>query len=91
MLSHYKNWGLGFRVEAMVADLAKYYPAVATDYDIVSLMTSIRAMPFSGADARLVDVAVIGERALGIRAGKLDAVIQAAGIVRKHINSMVGE
>lgn len=91
VLACYDEQSLRFRVEAMVADLAKYYPSVATDYTIAGLMTSIRAMPFSGADARLVDVIVIGERALGIRAGKLDAVIQAAGIVRKHINSMVAK
>lgn len=68
--------------DEMIADMAGFYPAV-TDYRIADYRLSIRAMPKSGADTRLVDVARVGERALRVRAGKIDAVLQAERIVRE--------
>jgi hypothetical protein len=40
-------------------------------------------MPRSGSDARLVDVVRVGERALRIRAGKIDAILHAEQLVRE--------
>lgn len=72
------------RAYLIQADLVKYFPAAAY-FRIADALTSIRAMPRSGADARLVDVIKVGERALRIRAGKIDAVIHA----EKLINGMI--
>lgn len=69
----------------MINDLSGYYPDLKKNYHIVDTMISIRAMPLSGADARLVDVVKIGDKALRVRAGKIDAVIQAARMILKAI------
>jgi hypothetical protein len=42
-------------------------------------------MPRSAADARLVDVVRVGERALRVRAGKIDAIFHAERLVREMI------
>ena len=54
--------------------MAEYYPAIYNDYEIVSRRRSIRAMPKSGADSRLVNITKEGNY-LCVRAGKIDAVI----------------
>lgn len=69
------------RVKEMMDDLSYYYPALQ-NYKIKNALTSIRAMPLSGADTRLVDVIRVGETGIRIRAGKIDAVVQATRIIR---------
>ncbi len=72
------------QAEAMIASMAEFYPAIR-DYRVVDHMLSVRAMPASGADTRLVDVAHVGERALRVRAGKIDAIIHAAREIKRMI------
>lgn len=71
------------RVQQMMDDLARFWPEARDKYRIVGHRLSIRAMPRSGADARLVDVVRAGERLLRIRAGKIDAIFHAARRVRE--------
>lgn len=73
------------RANLMIDDMAEFYPAVRDHYEVAMHKLSIRAMPLSGADTRLVDVVRVGERALRVRAGKIDAVIHAQGIVEEMI------
>lgn len=70
------------QMQDMFDDLGQYYPALHESYAIVEPRLSIRAMPLSGADSRLVDVVEYGERAVRIRAGKIDAVVQAERIIK---------
>jgi hypothetical protein len=65
------------RANAMLEQLAHYWPSVRDLYSIVDYRLGIRAMPKSAADARLVDIVRTGERSLRVRAGKIDAVIHA--------------
>lgn len=69
------------RADQMIDSMAHFYPAVR-DYGIVEPRLSIRAMPLSGSDARLVDVVRIGPRVLRVRAGKIDAVLHAERLIR---------
>jgi len=71
----------------MIKSMGHFYPDINSgglwlpkDY-----LTSIRAMPLSGADTRLVDVVRVGERALRVRAGKIDAIIAAEKMIREMI------
>lgn len=73
------------RAQQMLHQLATYWPAVVAHYRIAELRTAIRAMPRSGADARLVDVVRVGERALRVRAGKIDAVFRAEALVKEEL------
>lgn len=70
------------RAQGMVESMSEYYPAI-WGFRVVEHRLSIRAMPASGADSRLVDVARVGDRALRVRAGKIDAVIAAEAEVRR--------
>ena len=72
------------RANAMIGSMATYYPAVER-YSIAECKTSIRAMPLSGADTRLVDVVKVGERALRVRAGKIDAIIHAEKLIKEML------
>ena len=74
-------------INGMVDDLEKYYPCIK-QFKIADVMTSVRAMPLSGADSRLVDVVDVGSRAVRIRAGKIDAVIHAGELVLKRLEGM---
>lgn len=76
------------RVKAMVDQMAHYFPAVADDYEIVGYMKAIRAMPLSGADARLVDVVRVSPKTLRIRASKLDAIFYAEDVVMEAIRAL---
>lgn len=76
---------LAARACAMFDQIAHFWPAARDLYRIADLRTSIRAMPRSGADARLVDVVQVGERALRIRAGKIDAVFRAEALIMERI------
>lgn len=69
------------RGREMIAQMRGFYPAIE-NYRVVEQMLSIRAMPLSGADARLVRVDQQGERLLRVRAGKIDAVLDAEAMVR---------
>lgn len=72
------------RIKGMYDDLTHYYPALS-DYRVVDSMLSVRAMPLSGADTRLVDIVSVGERAIRVRAGKLDAVVHAAREIKRRL------
>lgn len=72
------------RAVGMIDQMAGFYPAIA-DYQMVDAKLSIRAMPLSGADTRLVDVVQLGPRVLRVRAGKIDAVLHAEKLVRSMI------
>lgn len=76
-------------VELMIAQLAHYWPAVRTDYEIDSYKLSIRAQPRSGSDARLVELIRVGDRALRVRAGKIDAIVHAEAAVRATLRRPV--
>lgn len=73
------------RADAMVDSMSVYYPAIR-NYRIVDHKLSIRAMPLSGADTRLVDVVRVGKRALRVRAGKIDAIIHAERVIKEMIS-----
>lgn len=77
------------RGEAMMKQMAYYWPGVS-EYRIVDYKRTIRAMPRSAADSRLVDVVKIGERALRVRAGKIDAVFHAERVIKEHLAAMQG-
>jgi hypothetical protein len=85
-------WGLAHdairqRCELMRHQLALYWPD-SERYDLVSHHLAIRAMPKSGADARLVDVVPVGDKALRVRAGKIDAVFRAQQLVDEVIRCL---
>lgn len=70
------------RVIAMIDDFARFYPAVR-NYQVDREMLSIRAMPRSGADTRLVDIQRPHENLILVRAGKIDAIIHAERAIRE--------
>src|SRR5262249_3557597 len=69
----------------MMIQMEHFYPAFPHLYKVVDYRTAIRAMPRSAADARLIDVVRVGERAIRIRAGKLDAIFHAARTVESML------
>jgi hypothetical protein len=69
------------RCDAMLDQLAYFYPAARDLYEVADYKLSIRAMPKSAADTRLCEVVRIGQRALRVRAGKIDAVFHAEKLV----------
>ena len=73
------------RADAMLKQIATYWPQVRDFYEIVDFRLGIRAMPKSAADARLVDIIRTGDRALRVRAGKIDAVIHAEKLICEMI------
>jgi hypothetical protein len=84
MLQHaFDEKALHARGVKMLEQMANFYPEVVERYEIVGHRKSIRAMPRSAADARLADVVRVGERALRVRAGKIDAIFHAAQIVQE--------
>jgi hypothetical protein len=70
------------RTDEMVEQMRYFWPDIDA-YRVADHRLTIRAMPRSGADARLVDVVRVGERALRIRAGKIDAILHAEQLVRE--------
>jgi hypothetical protein len=68
----------------MISQMAQYYPAVRS-YELADHRLAIRAMPLSGADARLVDIVKTDDKTLRIRASKLDAIFYAEDFVKEHI------
>ena len=84
ILSNLTKWDLQKQICGMSADLARYYPPLEK-YIVRDVMLSIRAMPLSGADTRLVDVIKVGKTGIRIRAGKIDAVVSAARTIKEMI------
>jgi hypothetical protein len=71
------------RVGLMVHSLERFWPASRDLYEVAGHKLAIRAMPRSGADARLVDVIKVDAKTLRVRAGKIDAIFHAERIVRE--------
>lgn len=69
----------------MIGQLGAFWPESRDLYTFVDAKLTIRAMPRSGADARLVDVITPRERVLRVRAGKIDAVMHAEQIIKECI------
>ncbi len=69
--------------DGMRQQMLHYYPGLLEIYEVEDWRTSIRAMPRSAADARLVDVVRVGDKALRVRAGKLDAVFAAERQIKR--------
>ena len=76
---------IGRQADAMIEDMRVFYPSLMAGRGIAEFKTSIRAMPLSGADTRLVDVQKAGDRVLRVRAGKIDAIIHAEKAVKELI------
>jgi len=70
------EWDLIQRCKHMLDDLEHFYE-YASDYVLVDWRTSIRAMPKSAADSRLISITQ-GPRSIRIMAGKMDACFDAA-------------
>lgn len=73
----------------MIRSMAHFFPEIQERYELADYRLSIRAMPLSGADTRLIEVVRVGERALRVRAGKIDAVIQAERAIKQMMGVMV--
>lgn len=75
------------RVEEMRQQMARYWPESLDlyEHDASEPLVRIRAMPLSGADARLVDIVDVGERLLRVRAGKIDAITHAERLVKERL------
>ena len=73
------------QAQAMIDSMAEYYPAIVDRYLIHDHLLSIRAMPASGADSRLIDVFQPSEKMIRVRAGKIDAIIHAGERVKEII------
>jgi hypothetical protein len=69
-----------------MSQMERYYPLIR-QYKYADCRLSIRAMPRSAADARLVDVVQVGPRALRVRAGKIDAVFHAERMIKNMIDT----
>lgn len=75
------------RCREMYRQMHGFYPAIS-NYRISGWMKAIRAMPLSGADARLVDVVRISPKTIRIRASKLDAIFYAEAEIKEAIRCM---
>ena len=66
----------------MIASMAQFYPAIHDLYKVERRMISIRdAIKWRGYPAG--DISREGDRALRVRAGKIDAIIHAEAEVRR--------
>lgn len=86
VLKHLDASTIENRARLMLDQIAVFFPGVR-DYRIADHKLSIRAMPRSGADARLVDVVRVADRMLRIRAGKIDAVLLAEVLVKEALEA----
>lgn len=73
------------RSRQMLNQMCYFWPEAADRYRIADERLTIRAMPRSGSDARLVDVVRVGERAVRVRAGKIDAIFHAERLIRQML------
>lgn len=71
----------------MIASMGVFWPVFLEQYKLADYRLSIRAMPESACDARLVDVIRVGTRAWRVRAGKIDAILHAERLVREAIGA----
>lgn len=69
------------RVLKMQEQLGVYLPELWDTHRHVGSKLTIRAMPRSGSDARLVDTHLSGPKTISVRAGKIDAVIYAEQLI----------
>jgi len=72
------------QADDMIQSMAHFYPHV-NDFRVVDYMLSIRAMPLSAADTRLVHVVKQSDKRIRIRSGKIDAVIEAEREIKRMI------
>lgn len=75
------------RCRQMCNQIAHYFPGIYR-YELAGHMKAVRAMPLSGADARLVDVVRISPDTVRIRASKLDAIFYAEEAVKEVIRCL---
>lgn len=85
ILANQSSEDLAARCFGMLDQIGGFWPAALDLFRIVDMRTGIRAMPRSGADARLVDVIQVGDRALRVRAGKIDAVFRAEALIKERL------
>lgn len=71
------------QAQKMIEDFAHFYPPLLRHFEIAELKFSIRAMPRSGADTRLVDVQWGASNVINVRAGKIDAILHAERAIRE--------
>ena len=74
-----------YRGETMMDQMSSYWPEANEIFTPVDYKLTVRAMPRSAADSRLVDVIKVGEKALRVRAGKIDAVFHAERMIKEYI------
>lgn len=72
-------------VEMMREQMAAFWPASRELFATVGFRKAIRSLPSSKADARIVDVAWSDDATIAIRAGKIDAIFDAARQVQRMI------
>lgn len=82
---------VNLHVHSMRQQMAHYWPASWDLFELSDVKLTIRAMPRSGAAARLVEVVRVGPRTLRIRAGKIDAIFHATNLVDHLINNSTGD
>lgn len=73
------------RCRLMEDQMASFWPHFKDKYKFVEPRFSIRAMPRSAADARIVDVSKSEGNVLRVRAGKIDAIIHASRMIKDMI------
>lgn len=73
------------RIDDMRAQLAVYWPESLDLYRPALVRFGIRAMPRSGADARLVDIVQPAANVLRVRAGKIDAILHAEKLIKEFL------
>lgn len=75
------------RSNKMVDQMAIYYPRVRDEYKVVGHMFAVRALPKSASDSRLIDVVRVGDHAVRVRAGKIDAIFSAEKEIKRIIST----
>lgn len=73
------------RAQLMLTQMSYFWPECHRMYELVDVRLSIRAQPVSASDARFCEVTQTGEHRLRVRAGKIDAVLNAEARVRDHL------
>lgn len=84
MLSNLSDADVRRQAQSMIEQMSYYYPAVL-DFDVHDFKLTVRAMPKSNSDARLVDVVQTSPGILRVRAGKIDAILHAYDLVKRHL------
>lgn len=89
ILDGFSNGVLKARAETMLEQMAEYWPQVRDMYRIVDYRLGIRAMPKSASDARTPRIVKVGEKAIRVVAGKIDAVVYAVREIRAQLKDRV--